>query len=271
MPIIRVNDCELYYEVSGHGSETIVFSHSLLFNGAMFKAQVAALNDRYRVIIYDHRGQGRSTTPERGYDMDTLSTDAEKLIEALAPGRVHFVGLSMGGFVGLRLAARRPDLIQSLTLINTSAQHESHKLKYMLMSTWIALFGIKRLLYYINKIVFSESFLQDEARKTERSYWLHSLSQLPKHISRACKGVIHRQGMENELSAIRCPTLILSGSQDQAIPATAATFLKDNIDRALWRVIPNAGHSAVIEKPALCTEAIDSFLTSQTVPHAIEA
>ena len=71
----------------------------------MFRAQIAALREDYRCIALDWRGQGDSPPTDSGFDMDTLSLDAIALIEELVGAPVHYVGLSMGGFVGQRIAA----------------------------------------------------------------------------------------------------------------------------------------------------------------------
>ena len=112
MPWLGVDGVELHYEERGGaaGGTPIVFSHGLLWSGGMFDAEVAALSGRYRCIAYDHRGQGRSATSPTPYDMERLADDAAALIEQLGAVPCHFVGLSMGGFVGMRLAARRPEL-----------------------------------------------------------------------------------------------------------------------------------------------------------------
>src|SRR6185369_4898317 len=94
------------------------------WSGRMFDAQVAALESRFRCISFDHRGQGQSEVTETGYTMDELTADALALIQALGAAPCHFVGLSMGGFVGMRLAARYPALIRSLSLLETSAGPE---------------------------------------------------------------------------------------------------------------------------------------------------
>src|SRR5262249_52496727 len=85
----------------------------------MFEAQVAALRDRYRCVTFDLRGHGRSELTTGGYDMDTLADDAVALIERLGGGPVHLVGLPIGGFTGLRVALRQPQLLRSLTLIGS--------------------------------------------------------------------------------------------------------------------------------------------------------
>src|SRR5262245_53535714 len=116
MPTVKVNGVELFYKETGSGPETIVFSHGLMMDHSMFEAQRAVLSDQFRVIAYDHRGQGQSEETSNGQDMETLTTDAANLILALNAAPCHFAGLSMGGFVGLRLAARRPALLRTLTL-----------------------------------------------------------------------------------------------------------------------------------------------------------
>src|SRR5687767_15139624 len=102
MPRIRVNETDLFYEDTGKGSETIVFSHGLMMNHLMFEDQINYFKSRYRCISYNHRGQGQSETPRRYYDMETIYEDGVALIEALDAAPCHFVGLSMGGFVGMR-------------------------------------------------------------------------------------------------------------------------------------------------------------------------
>ncbi len=115
-----INGANIYYEDTGPGPETIVFAHGLLCNTHLFDHQVGALKDRYRCIAFDFRGQGQSEVTKSGYDMDTLTEDAAGLIRALKAGPCHFLGLSMGGFVAMRLALRHPDLVRSLMLLSCS-------------------------------------------------------------------------------------------------------------------------------------------------------
>ena len=109
MTHVMVNGVSLAFEEHGSGDETVVLSHSYLVDRRQFDAQVAALATRYRVLAFDHRGHGGSGKPSDGYDMDSITRDAEAFIETTNAGPCHFIGLSTGGFVGLRLALRRPD------------------------------------------------------------------------------------------------------------------------------------------------------------------
>src|SRR5437899_10903280 len=108
----------------GPGPESLVCSYGWLWSGRVFDAQVALLKWRYRCVAFNFRGQGQSEVTGSGYDMETLYEDAVALIEQLGCAPCHFLGLSMGGFIGLRLAARHPELLRSMILLETSADPE---------------------------------------------------------------------------------------------------------------------------------------------------
>jgi 3-oxoadipate enol-lactonase len=264
MPFIVINGCDYYYESYGNLSakETIVFSHGLLWSGKMFWKQVEYLKDRYRIIIYDHRGQGKSSVTDSGYDMDQLYLDAVALIEKLHLGKVHFAGLSMGGFVGLRLAARRPDLLHSLILIETSAQKESSIFKYSALVVIVKLFGVKIVTRPVMNIMFGIKFLRDKSRVEEKKLWIKELQKNKKTATRAVNGIITRKGVEAELKNILCPVLIIVGTQDKAAIPARAEFIHQYIPHSQLRYIEGAGHSSSIEEPEQVNQCIEEFLST---------
>lgn len=250
----------MYYEDTGNGDEIIVFSHGLLWSGEMFHKQVDFFKDKYRVVTYDHRGQGRSEVTDSGYGMDQIYLDAVELIEKLKLGRVHFGGLSMGGFVAMRLAARRPDLVNSLILMETSALPEPFTFKYSILNTIVKLFGVKSVTGPVMKIMFGDKFLNDPDRKEEKEYWTKKLQSNKKTITKAVEGVIQRESVADELDAITCPVLVLVGDQDKATVVEKARYIHENIPQSKLVIIPGAGHSASIEEPEAYNEAIELFL-----------
>lgn len=271
MPTLTTNGVTLYYEDTGsppdttrQSAETIVFSHGLLWSGHMFHKQVAALRDRYRVITYDHRGQGRSELTPTGYDMDTLYQDAVGLIEQLGTGPVHFAGLSMGGFVGMRLAARRPDLLRSLLLLETSAEAEpaENVPKYRTLCTVVKWLGTWAVAGPVMTIMFGQTFLHDPARADERQYWTAQLKQNKRSIVRAVNGVIDRRPIWPELSQISRPTLVVVGDEDVATKPPKAQRIHEAIAGSRLVVVPRAGHTSSVEEPEAVNQAILSFLES---------
>lgn len=263
MPFIDVNGTRIHYIDEGDGPETIVFSHGLLFSGQMFRAQIAALKSRYRCIAYDHRGQGQTEVTADGYDMDTLSEDAAALIEALGIGPCHFAGLSMGGFVGLRLAARRKGLLKSLILINTTAAaepQENHG-RYNMLNFVARWFGFRIVINRVAQIMYGQSFLNDPGRADELKYWNDQIVAGRRiGVTRAVRGVVDRAGVLDELGAIDIPVLILAGEQDVATVPPKSRQMHEMIGGAQLVTIPRAGHSSTIEEPDAVNSAIESFL-----------
>lgn len=260
---ITVNGTDLAVADTGTHDETIVFSHGLLMDRRMFEAQITALGDRYRCVSYDHRGQGQSAIPpESSIPMDLLANDAIALIEQLDVAPCHFVGLSMGGFVGLRIAARRPDLLRSLVLLDTSAGPEDPKNvpKYRLMNAVARFFGTKPVTSQVQPILFGETFLNDPAKAAERNRWKEILQGRPRDIHKAVRGVIERAGVEDEARKITIPTLVIVGEEDVATPTAKSRQLVSLIPNARLVTIPRAGHSSTIEEPQAVTETIREFL-----------
>jgi pimeloyl-ACP methyl ester carboxylesterase len=163
----------LHYEESGEGPDTVVFSHSYLLSSEHFRPQIAALSGSFRCLAFDHRGHGGSDAPESGYDMENLYADAVGFIEATGRAPCHFVGLSTGGFIGLRLGIRRPDLVRSLVLMDTSADPEpaGRAREYRVMLWMLRTLGYWPLVRRMAKTFFSPHFRNDAERRSESAYW----------------------------------------------------------------------------------------------------
>lgn len=263
MPTIRVNGAELHYRDDGAGPQTIVFAHGLLWSGWMFDEQVAALADRYRCVRLDFRGQGQSQITRSGYDMETLYADAVGLIAALGLAPCHFLGLSMGGFVGMRIGARRPELLRSLVLMETSADPEpSENIPRYRTLSWVArCFGLAPVAGQVMPIMFGEKFLADASRAALRADCRRRLLENDRvGITRAVRGVIEREGVYDEIGRITLPTLVMVGDQDTATTPAKARRIHERIQGSKLVIIPGAGHTSSVEEPAFVNRALESFL-----------
>jgi pimeloyl-ACP methyl ester carboxylesterase len=267
MPRIEVNGTTLHVEDTGAPSggpagPTIAFSHGLLWNTELFAPQIAALRARHRCIAWDHRGQGRSAADWRHtIDMELVWQDAVALLEQLGVAPVVFVGLSMGGFVGMRMAARRPDLLSKLILVETSAEPEplENVPRYRLLTAITRAIGPRVVKSRVTPIMFGKTFLADPARAAERERYSEILVSR-KDIWRAVNGVIDRAPIAPELPRIKTPTLIIVGEEDTAtVPAKSERLHAAIAGSRLVRV-PRAGHSSSVEEPAAVTAAITEFL-----------
>lgn len=266
MPQINVNGVDIFYTDQGVGEQTIVFSHGLLWSHKMFAEQIEFLQPRFRVIAYDHRGQGQSEV-RKPFDMDTLAEDAAAIIKELGVGPVHFAGLSMGGFVGMRLASRYPKLIKSLILMGTSANAEpvENLPKYKTLNGIVKWLGIvPPVASKVMKIMFAESWLDDSLNNEKIDYWRSELKANKRNVTGAVDGVIYRKGIENEISGISCPTMILVGDEDIATTPVKSKFIQMSIPKSRLHRIPGAGHSSSIEKPREINRLIGDWLIEKS-------
>ncbi len=264
MASISINGCDIYYEDSGgRGRPVVMLSHGLLWSSALFRAQAEGLRDRYRVICYDHRGQGRSSVQRgRSITIETCYRDAAALIQALGVGPCHFGGLSMGGFVAIRLATRRPDLLLSCALIETNAEAETRAniRSYRRLNRIVRWLGIRPVADQVMPIMFGQSFMSDPARAADRAHWRAQLVTNRRSIYRAVNGVIERGSVTHELKNIRTPTLIIGADEDVAITLEGSRRLHAAIPGSKLVVIRGAGHLSTVEAPRTVTATLRSFI-----------
>ncbi|MGH3671803.1 MAG: alpha/beta fold hydrolase [Pseudonocardiaceae bacterium] len=270
MPTITVSGATISYTDTGvpaglPGASTIVFGHGLLFSGWVFHPQIAALHERYRCITVDWRGQGGTPATVGGYDMDTLTGDAVALIRELGVAPVHWVGLSMGGFIGQRIAARHGELLRSLTLLDTSAApEEPAKIrKYKLLAWLLRLFGIKPILGKVTPLLFGPTFLADPGSKAMIDEWVSQLNRSERAaVRKAVLGVAYRAPMDQEIIRITVPTLVVVGADDQATPPVKAEAIAARIPCARLQIVANCGHTSTLEQPTTITGLLDEFLAT---------
>ncbi len=258
MPRLTVDGIELHYEERGAGPP-IVFSHGLLWSRRMFAAQLDALSARFRCIAYDHRGQGESASSPAAYDMERLTDDAAALIEKLGAAPCHFVGLSMGGFVGLRLAARRPALLRSLTLVESAADGEPwlNGPKYRVMEWFARRFGFGPLVPLVMRIMFGRTFLGDPARAALRAKMAAELGALDvDRVHAALEAVIRRRPVLDEVARLGLPVQLIHGEEDRAITPARARRTATAVPGCRLVMVPRAGHTSSVEEPEAVTRAI---------------
>lgn len=270
MPTIDVNGATIAYTDTGPppgrpDAATIVFGHGLLFGGWMFHQQVVALRERYRCVTIDWRGQGDTPATADGYDMDTLTLDAVALIRVLGVAPVHWVGLSMGGFVGIRIAARHAGLLRSLTLLDTSAEPEdpAKMRQYKLLALLYRVVGIRPVLGRVRPIMFGPTFRGDPAGRAVSAEWVRRLRRCDRAgVRKAILAVCERRPVADELSRITVPTLVAVGDDDVATPPATSQRLASLIADARLVPIADCGHSSSLEQPAAVTQLLSDFLAT---------
>ena len=175
---------------------------------------------------------------------------------------VHFIGMSTGGFVGMRIAFKRPDLIKSLILIDTSAEEEPRKSKKKnnLLIWMVKNIGWFAVIRKVMPILFHQTFLKDGKRQAEVDKWRKIVTSQNK-LSMAHFGhaIFERDNVLPQLPSIKIPTAVIVGEKDIPTPVECSKKMTEHIPDARYFAVPDAGHSAAIEKPKEVNRAIQSF------------
>ncbi|WP_231385911.1 MULTISPECIES: alpha/beta fold hydrolase [Rhodococcus] len=245
-----VNGTELaFVDVGPRDGVPIVFSHSLFFDHTMFDALVQKFaDDGYRVVAYDHRGQGESAPAARDeLAVDVLAEDAAALIEHLDLAPCHVVGNSLGGFVALRLAARRPELLRTAAALGSSAEEEYKLDEFAPLVGHLTEHGTADVVDTIMYIMFGDSSLAQESAMT--STWRAAIARLGPRIGDAAHGVIHRGRIVEELAGCRVPVLAVAGREDHAYPPPISSVNIADAAGGRHVTVDAAGHSVALEQP----------------------
>ena len=262
MENIYVNGTSLHYLDEGpKDAPAIVFSNSMFFDVSMFEEQAKAFGDRYRVVRYDHRGQGGSAkAPRDQLDMDTLSEDTAALIEALGIKKCCFVGNSMGGFIGLRLAARRPDLIASAIILGSSADAEVSVEAMDAVVEVIANNGMQPVIDDVLYFMLGDTTLTDPSRASIKHRVTQMLESRTPDYANSVWNIAHRKPVQGELANIKVPVWVVAGAEDHTYPPDHSQRIADAIEKAKYILMEQTGHVHAVERPDAVNEVIGAHL-----------
>ena len=241
----------------------VVCLHSLFLDHTMFDELVAAAAGRFRMVRPDFRGQGASPEATEEVTMDQCADDVLGLLDRLRLERVHVVAQSMGGDVAVRVAARRPEAVDRMVLLGSSARAEppEHLEAFRPIADEVAQRGfVDELLETTTQIMFGETCRNDPARADIVERWRSHFAALPPGLVHAVRGVVERPSAVGLLPSITAKTLVVSGGEDGERPPAWSAELVDGIpDAGLWS-LPTTGHSVILEQPAIVIERVLAFL-----------
>lgn len=247
MPTVAVDGVELYYEIHGDdGAPPLVFVNGVFQDTTGWSLHVRRFADR-RCLVYDCRGQGRSAKPAGPYLMERHAADLLGLLEALRIGRADIVGLSNGGAVAMTLAAKHPDRVRRLVLVDTFAYADA-ALRAKLRSWELALDAGGPGLRFDVSVPwnFSRSFLEEHGR--DLPLLREKALALDPDAMRALIAGSAAHDARAALPRIAAPTLVLVGEEDVLAPPWAAREIANAIPGARLRTVTGAGHAMPIER-----------------------
>ena len=238
----------------------VVLSNSLGSTMAMWDANLEHLEGHFRVVRYDTRGHGGSPVPEGPYDIDDVVDDVVALLDDLGVERAHFVGLSLGGMTGMRLAAREPDRVDRLVLLCTGAHLEPS-------SAWHDRVGLVRsdgtnaVAEAVVARWFTPALLASDPDLKKSSEAM--VAATPAEGYASCCEVIASMDLRHDLPSISAATLAIAGADDPATPPPHLAEIAEHVLDGHLLVVPDAAHLANAQQPGTINPAIIEHLTRE--------
>jgi pimeloyl-ACP methyl ester carboxylesterase len=251
MPFIETTETRLYYEVHGDG-QPLVLAHGVGGNHASWFNQIASLSRRYRVIVFDARGFGRSAD-ERNLGRDGFVGDLDALLSHLAVEKPILVGQSMGGGACLSFTCAFPQRVRGLVLADT-------------LMGFVLPDEIRDFMADLEKRASQWSQLERVLGATFRAEQ-PALSVLYTQLAsfngvnvKTLRGV-QRQHRPEDLAATGVPTLFLVGEEDALFPPRAVRAVQARVPGSQLIEMPRSGHSAYFERPSVFDRILTDWIS----------
>ncbi len=237
----------------------LLLVHGLMITGEMFEPVIKRLATRHRVIVPDLRGHGRSRGLPPPYTVTQLAADLSHLLDHLSIDSIAILGYSQGGAVAQQLVLDYPKRCNRLILGCTYAYNMAtlrEKIEGHVVPFLINLLGMRRFATF----VISQGLKQVTK---ERADWVVGLiaDQDRKSMVSAWKAAMMFDS-RNRLTEIKCPTLIIPGSKDEAVPLHHAKMLHDGITDSKLVIIDGADHALIWARTKEFLEVIEGFLAT---------
>lgn len=259
MPVVIINDHEVFYREQGSGSVAL-FVHGFPFDSTMWIEQLDALSDVRRCIAPDLRGFGRSAPSIRSVlTMEDHTFDLVALTDALGVEQVDLIGLSMGGYIALAFAERYPERLRTLALVDTKSTEDSIDAKAGrgAAAERVATEGRTGVAADMVSVLVAAS-----ASNWTRARLRTMIESTPaESIVAALIGMKQRPDRTAVLSGLSVPVAVIVGEHDMLVSLADADHMAVAAGAALT-VVPDAGHMAPIEVPVAVAQALRTLWSS---------
>lgn len=270
MSSVDVNGVTLNYrELGSRDKRTIVFAHTALFGSDVFDHLASELVNSFHLILLDIHGHGES-----GYrtllTLEEMTADYYHLLTRLNLSNLIWVGHSIGGMIGMRLALAHPEVIRSLVLIATTARLDPLQVREQAWPLWEMFRAGHRedIVDVAFQLIFAPATHKNQPQLIERYRNKVIDIQDAEGIFQAVSAVFNRSDIGDQIGAINAPTLVIAGKEDMVTSSAESEVIASRIPDAQLAVIAEASHMVVVEKPQEVTQLIREFLKMKKVAGA---
>jgi 3-oxoadipate enol-lactonase len=248
----------LRYDVHGpQDAPVLVLAPSVGTHRDLWAPQLDALARRFRVVRVDHRGHDPLCVPPGPYSVAELGEDVLALLDALDVPRFSFCGLSLGGMVGMWLAAHAPDRVDRLALCCTSAYLPPAQ-GWLDRAATVRSSGMAAVADPVVARWFTPDYADANPDVVARARAM--LLAIPPEGYAGCCEAIAAMDLRPVLGQITAPTLVLAGADDLATPVAHAGEIAGRIPGARLEVLGDAAHLATVQRPQACADLLITHL-----------
>jgi len=255
---------KIYRETQGAG-EPLVLLNGIMMSTASWALQLPRLTPRYQCILHDFRGQLRSPAEEPSWPIESHADDLRDLLDEIGADRVHVVGTSYGGEVGMIFAYTYPERVRSLVVIASTSRADEGMRQSAMGGAHLARQAPDRLFDSSARKFYSPEFIAAHPELVEQGR--ARLRACPpaffEGYAKLCEAFAVLD-ITDKLRGIRCPTLVVAAERDTLKPVECSRTIVDHIPGARLKIIEGAGHAVVVEKPDAVSESVLEFCAAAT-------
>jgi len=245
------------------GAASVVLSAGLGGSAAFWGPQLAALTERFSVVLYDHRGTGRSARAlSAPYSVDAMADDVVTVLDAVGLEKAHLVGHAAGGLAGLSLALRYPQRLDRLVVVNGWAAPDPHIARCF--ATRISLLNDSGVDAYVRAqplFLYPPDWISANDARLEAEAVHHVATFPAKEVMLARIGALLAFDISERLGEISAPVLVSACADDMLVPPSCSRRLARGLARATLEVVPWGGHGFTVTAAEAFNASVVKFLS----------
>jgi 3-oxoadipate enol-lactonase len=259
-------EISLYYELAGEpGAPLVVLLNGMSQSTANWRTQARRLAERFQVLSYDARCQGRSTVVDEPLTLDDHALDLRDLLDHLGAKRIVLVGFSHGARVALHTAPLLGGRCIGLSLSGTGADGDA--MREVIVRSWREVLqrgGIEALAWCTIPDILGRNYLESLRGQWEPMVRATVQRNDAAGLGRLLEGLAGYAGPEEDARQIQCPAQLLSGREDLLVSIESAQRLAGMLNNCEHVIFDHVGHTLPIEAPEPWRARVDAFLTQVT-------
>ncbi|MFH1350418.1 MAG: alpha/beta fold hydrolase [Pseudomonadota bacterium] len=265
MAKVKVKDIEMAYRIEGSGEPVILIGGFTMVKES-WEPQVVELAKHFRVITFDNRGVGETTVSNEPFTIADMAFDTVGLMDVLGIDSAHIFGVSMGGLIAQVIALDHPGRAKKIVLGCTThggrhaVQPEKEVMKVLNKASDPTI-PVEEAIRMRLPILFSERFIREQPERLEE-YVRFSMQHWPTPEGAAGQfGALSVFNVKKRLGEIRCPVLVITGSEDRMMPPENSKLLAEAITGAELHMVDGAGHTFFFERPLEVNKVLMDFFS----------